>query len=118
MTPQRYRRNLETIVDRLSATGAGVLVFGVGDLGSIPRLSPTLRRWATRRSEVFDRVAREVAVQFPSAVKVYTRGRSSTAFFEDPGLFADDLFHAGDAGHEIFADDAMEAVRAALALRS
>ncbi len=116
VSPERYRRNLESIVAGLSDAGAAVVVFGVGDLGSIPRLSPTLRRWATRRSEAFDRVAREVVVGFSAAVKVYTRGRSSTAFFEDPGLFAGDLFHAGDAGHGIFADDAMEAVRAALAL--
>ena len=117
VTPERYRRHLTTIVHRLSATGAGVLVFGMGDLGSIPRLPPSLRRWATRRSATFDRVARQVVVGVPTAVKVYTRGRSSAAFFEDPGLFAGDLFHAGDDGHAIFAADAMEAVEAAIALR-
>lgn len=117
VTPERYRRHLETIVTNLATTGAGIMVFGVGDLGSIPRLPPTLRKWATRRSEDFDRVAREVVVSLPRAVKAYTRGRSSTAFFEDPGLFAGDLFHAGDEGHAIFAADAIEAVEAAIALR-
>ncbi len=117
VTARRYKHNLKIIVERLAATGAGVLVFGMGDLGSIPRLPPALRRWATRRSEVFDRIARGVVVAVPNAVKVYTRGRSSTAFFDDPGLFAGDQFHAGDEGHAIFADDAIEAIRAALALR-
>ncbi|HLE38972.1 MAG TPA: SGNH/GDSL hydrolase family protein [Acidimicrobiia bacterium] len=115
--PERYRQHLLTIVTRLSATGAGVLVFGLGDLGSIPRLPPSLRRWMSHRSNVFDRVCREVVVAVPRAVKVYTRGRSSAAFFEDPGLFAGDQFHAGDGGHELFAADALEAMEAAIALR-
>ncbi len=117
VSPERYRRNLTAIVTRLAATGAGVLVFGMGDLGSIPRLPPTMRRWASRRSEAFDRVARDVVVTIPGAVKVYTRGRSSSAFFEDPGLFAGDQFHAGDTGHGVFAADALEAMEAAIALR-
>lgn len=117
VSPERYRRNLTVIVTRLAASGAGVLVFGMGDLGSIPRLPPSLRRWASHRSEVFDRVAREVVVTVPRAVKVYTRGRSSTAFFDDPSLFAGDQFHAGDSGHGVFAADALEAMEAAIALR-
>jgi lysophospholipase L1-like esterase len=117
VTPERYRRNLTAIVTRLAATGAGVLVFGMGDLGSIPRLPPSLRRWASHRSAAFDRVARDVVVTVPRAVKVHTRGRSSTAFFDDPGLFAGDQFHAGDAGHGVFAADAYEALEAAIALR-
>jgi lysophospholipase L1-like esterase len=117
VTPQRYRRHLETIINGLAATGAGIVVFGIGDLGSIPRLPPSLRRWVTHRSVVFDEIAHQVVVTVPRAVKVFTKGRSSTAFFDDPGLFAGDLFHAGDAGHAIFAADAIEAVEAAIALR-
>lgn len=114
---RRYRREIREILERLSATGAGVMVFGMGDLGSIPRLTPSLQRWASRRSQAFDRAAHAAAVRVPGVVKVHTRGRSSSAFFDDPGLFADDQFHAGDAGHGVFADDAREAVAAALALR-
>lgn len=114
---ERYRRNLQVIVTRLAATGAGVVVFGMGDLGSIPRLPPSLRRWASHRSEAFDRTAQEVVVGVPRAVKIYTRGRSSLAFFEDPTLFSGDQFHAGDSGHGVFAADALEAVEAAIALR-
>ena len=117
VAPERYRRNLTAIVTRLAATGAGVLVFGMGDLGSIPRLPPTMRRWASHRSAVFDAVARDVVVSVPGAVKVHTRGRSSSAFFDDPSLFAGDQFHAGDTGHGVFAVDALEAMEAAIALR-
>lgn len=115
--PARYREHLTEIVRRLSATDAGIVVFGIGDLSSVPRLPPSLRPWASRRSEVFDRICQEVVVSFPRAVKIYTRGRSTRAFFEDPGLFTGDLFHAGDEGHAVFAADAMEAVEAAIALR-
>ncbi|MEK7252104.1 MAG: SGNH/GDSL hydrolase family protein [Actinomycetota bacterium] len=115
---ERYREQLTAIVTRLSATGAGVLVFGMGDLGSIPRFPNGLRKWASRRSNAFDQVCRDVVVTVPRAVKVYTRGRSSTAFFDDPTLFSGDQFHAGDGGHELFAAGALEAMEAAIALRA
>ena len=118
VSPERFRRQLTTIVERLSRTGAGVLVFGMGDFASIPRLPGLIRRWVSRRSRIFNQVCREVAVASPLAVKVYTRGRSSQAFFEDPDLFAGDQFHAGDRGHVLLADGAFEAVEAAIALKA
>jgi hypothetical protein len=42
----------------------------------------------------------------------------STAFWEDPGLFAGDQFHVGEKGHAIFADQVLPSVRAALAIAS
>jgi lysophospholipase L1-like esterase len=111
-----YRRRLTTIVDRLAATGAGVMVWGMGDLSSIPRLPWSIRRYVSARSRRFDAVARDVALANPRAVKVYTQGRASRAFFEDPSLFAADLFHANDAGHVVFAEEALPAFEAALAI--
>lgn len=111
-----YRRRLKVIVERLAATGAGVVVWGVGDLGSIPRLTPSLRRAASRRSRAFDEAARLIALSTPNAVKAHSWGRSSTAFYDDPRLFAGDLFHAGDEGHAVFADDVMPAIEAAIVI--
>jgi hypothetical protein len=37
----------------------------------------------------------------------------STAFVDDESLFARDLFHAGDDGHAIFAEEAAPAMEAA-----
>jgi lysophospholipase L1-like esterase len=109
----RFRRELDEIVSRLEAAGAAVVLYGMGDLGSIPRLPPTLSRMATRRSEEFDRVCRRVAVAHPRTVKVHTRGRIITAFRDDPSLFAGDLFHACGRGHALFAEEAMPAFAAA-----
>jgi len=115
-TPTRYRVELQVIVDRLEDSGAAVVVYGMGDMGSIPRLPATLRGWATRRSDAFDRVAREACTRSRHAIKVHTRGSIRTAFGEDPSLFGGDLFHAGDSGHALFAEAALPAVEAAVAL--
>jgi hypothetical protein len=40
----------------------------------------------------------------------------SSAFWEDRSLFAPDHFHAGDDGHAVFAEEAMPAFVAALAM--
>jgi lysophospholipase L1-like esterase len=116
VSTRAYQRHLTTIVQRLAATGAGVVVWGVGDLASIPRLPRSLRRYIAARSRAFDEIARAVVLESPQAVKAHARGRSSTAFFDDPSLFAGDLFHAGDEGHAIFAEDVMPAFEAAVAL--
>lgn len=114
--PGRFRLELTEIVERLEEAGASVVIYGMGDLGSIPRLPPTLSRIATRRSEIFDRVCREVAVSSGRAVKVHTRGRMLTAFRQDKTLFAGDLFHACGRGHAVFAEGAVSAFEAAVAL--
>lgn len=114
--PARYRVELTEIVDRLEQTGASVVVFGMGDMASIPRLPPTLRTWAAHRSEVFDRIARNVAASSLRTVKVHTLGKVRSAFHEDPSLFAGDMFHASDSGHAVFAEAALPALEAAVAL--
>jgi lysophospholipase L1-like esterase len=111
-----FRRRLTIIVERLAETGAGVVLFGMGDFGSIPRLPSTLRLWVSRRSRIFDEICREVAVSLPGVVKVFTRGRGSSAFFEDPDLFAGDQFHAGDRGHLLLGKESFEALEAAISL--
>jgi len=109
----RYRDEITEIVTRLQETAGAILLFGVGDLGVIPRLPPTLRPYLSRRSARFDAVCHELAVRSERVVKVWTKGRVSTAFVDDESLFARDLFHAGDDGHAIFAEEAAPAMEAA-----
>ncbi len=113
---ERYRTELRRIVSDLEKAGGAVVILGVGDLGSIPRLPPMLRPVLTRQAARFNDAARAVAAEFRFAIKVPTSGPISTAFWEDPGLFAGDQFHVGDEGHGIFAAQALPAVRAALAI--
>jgi lysophospholipase L1-like esterase len=115
VSPRSFRRDLDEIVGRLEDAGAAVVVYGVGDLGTIPRLPGTLSRIASARSRVFDQISCDVAVSHPRAVKVFTRGRIISAF-EDESLFADDLFHACGDGHAVFAEEALPAFQAAVAM--
>ncbi len=115
-SPERYRRDLRRILSELDQAGRAIVVLGIGDLGSIPRLSSMLRPILIRRAARFNGIAASVAAEFGRAVKVPTTGPISTAFRQDPGLFAGDQFHIGDEGHSIFAQQALPAVRAALVI--
>jgi len=110
---RRFAADLERIVTRLESVSGAVLLLGMGDLGSIPRLPPSLRPYLSYRSRVFDAACVRVAVAHPHTVKVHARGRMVTAFFEDPGLFAADQFHASERGHAVFAAAAAPAFEAA-----
>ena len=116
VSPASYRTDTETIATTLEEAGAVVVLMGVGDLGSIPRLPPALRPILTRRAETFNREAAAVAARSARIVKIHTAGRISTAFWDDPGLFSPDQFHAGPGGHRVFAEEVVPVVRAALAL--
>ncbi|MBM3695915.1 MAG: hypothetical protein FJW79_08290 [Actinobacteria bacterium] len=110
---RRFTADLERIVSRLEAAAGAVLVLGMGDLGSIPRLPPSLRPYLSQRSSRFDAACVRVAAAHPRTVKVHTRGRMVTAFYEDPTLFAGDQFHASERGHAVFAEAAAPAFEAA-----
>ena len=110
---RRFAADLERIVSRLEPASGAVVVLGMGDLGSIPRLPPTLRPYLSYRSRRFDAACVRVAVARPHTVKVHSRGRMVTAFWEDPSLFAADLFHASAGGHAVFAQAAAPAFEAA-----
>jgi len=115
-TPAGYRADLERIVRGLEDAGSVVVLMGVGDLGSIPRLPPTLRPILTRRAASFNDQAETIAARTSTTVKINVSGRISTAFWDDPGLFGPDQFHAGPRGHAVFAEEILPAVRAALAI--
>jgi len=110
---RRYTADLERIVGRLEEVSGAVLVMGMGDLGSIPRLPAGLRPYLTHRSRLFDAACVRVAVAHPRVVKVHARGRMVDAFWEDRALFAADLFHASAAGHAVFTEVAAPAFEAA-----
>ncbi|NNC91330.1 MAG: hypothetical protein HKN80_02435 [Acidimicrobiia bacterium] len=111
----RFEAEVDEIVGSLIATGARVVVVGVGDIGTVPRLPRFLRWYLTKRSATFDRVSAEVAARYPGAVKVDSRGDLSAAFRNDLNMFAGDRFHASSYGHEHFAHHISIAMEQALA---
>ena len=112
----RYREQVDHILRRLGETAGAIFIVGMGDLGTIPRLPDPMRNFLARRSRIFNEAAGEAAVAHPLAVKVYTRGRMSTAFEGELSMFAADQFHASDEGHRIFAEEAEPAFRTAYRL--
>ncbi|MFH2072357.1 MAG: GDSL-type esterase/lipase family protein, partial [Actinomycetota bacterium] len=113
---RRYREQLDHILERLGPVSGAMLLVGIGDLGTVPRLPPVLRPYLSYRSQIFNEAATEAAAVNPRAVKVHTRGRMTTAFVGDPALFAGDQFHASDEGHRIFAEETGPAFGAAYRL--
>jgi lysophospholipase L1-like esterase len=110
----RFEAEVDEIVRSLIATGARVVVVGVGDIGTVPRLPRFLRWYLTRRSATFDRISADIAARYPGAVKVDSRGDLSEAFRNDQNMFAGDRFHASSYGHEHFAHHISIAMERAL----
>jgi len=111
-----FRKEFEQIVARLEEAATAVVVIGMGDPGSVPRLPAAIKPYVTRRSGIFDRICVEVSNAHARTLKADSRGIMSTAFWEDRSLFAGDLFHAGDSGHGVFAEASIPVFDAALAM--
>ncbi|MFQ5947656.1 MAG: GDSL-type esterase/lipase family protein [Acidimicrobiia bacterium] len=109
-----FEANLHHIVGRLHEASGAIVVLGMGDLGSIPRLPRAVRPYLRWRSRRFDDAWIRTAASFPRAVKVHTRDRMTTAFYEDVELFAGDQFHASAKGHAVFAEESIPAFETAL----
>lgn len=112
--PSRFGLQLDQIVRSLIEAGARVVVVGVGDIGSVPRLPRFLRWYLSRKSARFDRISADVAARYRGAVKVDAQGDLSEAFRNDQMMFAGDRFHASSYGHEHFAHHISIAMERAL----
>lgn len=97
-----FERHLEDLVTALDETGALIVLSGVGDVGTIPRLKPPLRNVMTRRSARFDRVHHDVAARHGAHV-VEQRNDNPAVWYSDRGLWSPDLFHVSAAGHQRWA---------------
>jgi len=99
----RFKRDLETIASRLRDSGAEVVLSGVGDLGTIPRLQPPLRGLATRRSLAYDRTHQRVAERV-GALWLNPRQDDRELWIRDRSLWSEDLFHVSAHGHTRWAE--------------
>ncbi|HEY4606598.1 MAG TPA: SGNH/GDSL hydrolase family protein, partial [Acidimicrobiia bacterium] len=98
-----FESRLEELVAVLADTDALVILSGVGDMGTIPRLHPPLQNMMSRRSERFDRVHHMVAARYGAHVLEH-RADDPETWYTDRGLWSSDLFHVSAAGHERWAD--------------
>ncbi|MGQ0847658.1 MAG: SGNH/GDSL hydrolase family protein [Actinomycetota bacterium] len=105
---RRFEANLDRITGRLRSVAPVLILTGVGDLGTIPRLLPPLRQFISHRARTADAIARRVAERH-GITKAELWGEVAVAF-RDRAIFSDDLFHPKGAGHAIWADMAWAAL--------
>jgi lysophospholipase L1-like esterase len=111
---RRFHTDLAAIVDALTPVSGAIVLSGVGDMGSIPRL-PWLLRWpAHNRGRAADRAHADVASHRAHVFKVPIWDRAAD-FRADLTLWSPDLFHASSSGHALFAEVAMPTISDALA---
>lgn len=108
-----FERNLESIVTKLLSCTPAVLLSGVGDLGTIPRLPFALTRIMRWRSTRAEAVHAAVASRHTGAIKIPTRQLCGHAF-KDPGIYCADLLHVNGEGHQLWAEAAIPWIEAAL----
>jgi lysophospholipase L1-like esterase len=123
---RRYRRRLRRVVSDLRATGADVIVTGVGRGWQSSRLHPRLTKpnlyfvalgmapanWFVNRS--IERATQRPAIEAVTFVDV--RGGEPESLDERLSRhrdvwFAPDGFHPNEAGHELWAQQAVPAIR-------
>jgi lysophospholipase L1-like esterase len=98
-----FERRLDEIITRLKDVASSVILFGVGDLGSVPRVPFPIDRLAAVSGHVADRVHRRVADRHGVA-KIDQWGLTTEAFNSGRHMFAPDLFHPSAEGHLAWAD--------------
>ncbi|MGQ0804773.1 MAG: SGNH/GDSL hydrolase family protein, partial [Actinomycetota bacterium] len=103
---RRFEAELTAIVNALRDAGATVVLAGVGDVGTAPRLPFPLKVIVSERSRAADRVHTRVAARLEGVVKVPIAELSNDLFRRSPELFCADLFHPNRAGHEVWVDAA------------
>jgi len=112
-----YEANLHEIVAALHRVAGAVVVSGVGDLSTAPRLPRALGALVRHRARRVDAAVARVTATYPRAVRIRAWGAISEAFRHGGSeMWCGDLFHASDTGHEAFVADVMSAMEEALAL--
>lgn len=95
------RRNLRRIVESLEPSADTIVLMGVGDLGTIPRLRWPLNTVVRLRGASVDRITSRVATRTGTAKVDHWQFRDH---FDDPAFFSIDRFHPTSDGHRVWAD--------------
>ena len=115
MTPfWKLEERLDSIVKEMRKVSRCVILFGIGDLGSIPRLPCPLDVLASGSGHVADWVHRRVAERNGIA-KIDQWALTTEAFNSGLHMFAADLFHPSPAGHLAWAEAVLPAIEGELA---
>jgi lysophospholipase L1-like esterase len=110
------RREIRNLVAALHAEAGAVVLLGVGDLGTIPRLPAWLSHLLRWRGRLLDDAINRVAADYDKASVVPSEPIS--AEFREGGLemFSGDLFHSSEAGQAAFVRQVIPTFERALAI--
>ena len=109
-----FRSAYRDLLDRIGSAlpAAEVVLVGIPDIGTAPRLAVPLRQIAGARGAQLDDVIADLADDH-LAQHIDLAARTSRTFSSDPDrYFSDDGYHPGPAGHEVWADAVLAAVDA------
>ena len=101
-----FEAALETVVAELSDAIETVALSGVGDIGTVPRLSPMLAAAARRRGRAMNTIHHLVAERHGALVA--DQWAWAAERFRDRTVFSPDLFHPNAIGHRVWAEVAYE----------
>ena len=108
-----YRRDYEAVLRGLPS-GTRVIMLGVPDMGSPPRLDQPLRAVAGWRGRAFDRAVRGLARRHRATYVDIARS-TGPRFRADAGrFFSPDRYHPDAAGYGLWAEQVGPALRVAL----
>jgi lysophospholipase L1-like esterase len=115
LTPERFARNFEAIVKRLTTqTSARVVVTNLPDISFAPVIPASERDRTRRRIELFNEKLEEIARRYGlSVVDVYSE--THRVIPTHPEFFSDDGFHPSAEGYRYWADTMWPAVKEAIA---
>ncbi len=98
---ESFSSSYRELVEGLPPT-ACVVLLGIPDLGSPPRLAQPLRAVAGWRARALDGEVRAIARR-SGAIYVDIAGATGAAFRRDRSLFAPDGYHPSEAGYALWA---------------
>lgn len=108
-----FRSRYEELVERIrsAAPEAWIVLVGIPDMGTAPRIPVPLRQLTGLRASQLDGVIEDVA-RDEDLHHVDLAGRTSATFSSDPDrYFSDDEFHPSADGHQVWADAVVDSIR-------
>ena len=101
-----FEEALDTVVSSLRGAVGTLALSGVGDMGTVPRLPPTIAAAARRRGMAMNAVHHRVGARH--GVLVADQWAWAVERFRDRGVFSPDLFHPNADGHRVWAEVAYD----------
>lgn len=113
MDVETFARNYETIVVRLKAANAPIVITNIPDVSLAPVVSLSERPAVVRRVSLFNERISEIASRYNLLVVDAFKATQET-IPSHPDFFSDDGFHPSDAGYEFWAEAMWPTVKKAI----